>query len=232
MRSKRELKERLIEIIEDRKIQRCDLLFSGGLDSAILAKMLLDLRIEFEAYVAGFEGCYDIDNASRVAEELGISITIVEMDRDIKGIQEVYSNSDFEHDKFILSLNLPVYFCLKRCEAELVMSGRGADELFCGYKKYGRFPDSMLIQVLDEDISKVLQAVDDELVARYFSKELFKPFLSLVDLARNLPLEMRREKFILKELAKDLGLSGWVSEQPKKAIQYGSGSDKFIRKFL
>jgi len=53
------------------EISEVNLLFSGGLDSSIMAKVLCNMGINVKLYGAAFEGAHDINAITRSASELG-----------------------------------------------------------------------------------------------------------------------------------------------------------------
>jgi asparagine synthase (glutamine-hydrolysing) len=69
--------------------------------------------------------------------------------------------------------------------------------------------------------------------------ELRLPFLTreIAELASKMPLELKMElnantlrKLVLRQVAEKLGLPKSVTNKPKKAIQYTTGTDKALRK--
>ena len=58
--------------------------------------------------------------------------------------------------------------------------------------------------------------------------------MDVVELALRLPLNFKIRngvrKYILRKVAKEIGLPREIYERPKKAVQYGSGFVKVVRK--
>src|SRR3989344_2074859 len=69
-RIKRQLKQRFTEIIKD--IDDFGILFSGGLDSSLLALLSKQLNKKFTCYVVGTENSEDIEYAKKVASFLNL----------------------------------------------------------------------------------------------------------------------------------------------------------------
>ena len=65
------------------------------------------------------------------------------------------------------------------------------------------------------------------------------PFASfeLVEFALGLPIELKIEnkidtlrKLVLRKVALNAGISGWIADKPKKAVQYSTGINDAIKR--
>ena len=150
-----------------------------------------------------------------------------------------------------LSIAVPLYMGLRFLSQEhsvqLVFLGMGADELCGGYKKYtSLYAESGKDQVklqMGKDLDLLInhQMKMEKKIASKFGVSLFYPFLfpQVINYAQSIPVEdhivynSREEpnrKAHLRKLAKDIGLSDNIAIQPKKAIQYGSGTIKILKR--
>jgi asparagine synthase (glutamine-hydrolysing) len=79
----------------------------------------------------------------------------------------------------------------------------------------------------------------DDAVSMANGVELRVPFLDkdIIDLALDIPgiykikdNEDILRKHILRDVAKSIGVPGYIADRPKKAAQYGSGINKILKK--
>ncbi|WP_297067641.1 asparagine synthase-related protein [Thermococcus sp.] len=214
--------------------RKVGVLFSGGLDSSVVA-LLASRYSDVILYTAGAEESPDVIWARRVSDSLGLPLR--EYIFDEGDIEEAVAKVVFaieEPSAMNLAIGLPLYFAtgLARNDGiRILLSGDGADELFGGYAKYLKNPDLMREDL--RNLGEKNLARDDK-IAMLNGVEGRFPFLSppVVQIALKTPTEFKiREgtgKFILRRTALRLGLPGWVAERKKKAVQYGSGAQKLL----
>lgn len=208
-------------------------LFSGGLDSTLIASLL---PRKATLYVAGRRGSYDVERAKKVASELGMEletaeITLERLKSDIQHIAWAVEDPN----PITLSVAVPMYYATKRASEEglkVLLSGSGADELFGGYAKYLRDP-----HLMEHDLNEMAEKnlVRDDKVGMLNGIEVRFPYLLLPVLlsAMRTPLEMKvnkgERKIILHKLGKLISLPE-IALKGKKAAQYGSGATELLRK--
>ena len=229
------------------------LMYSGGLDSSIIAKILLKLipldSINF--ITVGELTSYDINNARKGAEILGfdLNLCILTLDKVRNGINDL-KNLKFIRSPKDLSIAIPLYLGMKQLANEKtvvkIFLGQGADELFGGYNRYELMFEKGIIEKIkqqmktDLDFLRLNQVKMEKELADKVGVELIYPYLDeeLIEFAQNLPynkLLCKNEhdkiirKVYLREVANSLGLKYNMVEQDKKAIQYGSNTIKLIR---
>jgi asparagine synthase (glutamine-hydrolysing) len=223
--------------------EKFGLLFSGGIDSLLLALVCKSLGLRFKCFygfVAGLGQPKDLAFAEKAAKELGLeleapSVSLKEAEELVPKLVQLTGFSSPVH----VGVALPMAVACRAASKQgirAVFSGMGADELFCGYAKFRSSKDlaadSMrLVQALPENDLK-----RDQAIAFASNLALKTPFLNaaITKFALSLPPEMKlsakQNKVILRELAKDLGLSKGLAERKKVAAQYGSNADKAIEK--
>ena len=125
---------------------------------------------------------------------------------------------------------------LERCS--VLLSGLGADELFCGYSQHRRIHDREGIGALGTDVQNMIERIAerncgrDDRVISDSGREYRMPFLDLdfisaiskIPIPKRCNLKLDRgvgEKSLLRELAKSKGLMS-ISGLEKRAIQFGS----------
>lgn len=226
------------------------ILFSGGLDSSILAKISSDLGAKVVLYCSGVKDSEDVKNAKEVSEILNLPLRISELTYEI--IEEYLPKilySIEESDLMNLAIAIPIFFSTKLAKEEgirVMLSGQGADEIFGGYKRYERIMlnegYTKLRKELERDVSNIwaknLQRDDAASMAN--AVEVRFPFLDtdFLKYSVGLPPEFKiikdgaitSRKHILRLIAKEIGLPESIISRPKVAAQFGSSSQKIIEK--
>ncbi|MCG2828419.1 asparagine synthase-related protein [Methanothermobacter sp. K4] len=246
-----ELKESLKSAIREsvkkrvRGLRDAALVFSGGVDSTLLAVLLREY-LDITLYTVGTPGSADVEFASMAAGDLGMDLQVIEVTEEavrgalphVLGAIEVYSPMQ-------IAIAMPLYLASREASAagfRVMFSGQGADELFAGYHRYRRLlEDGNLEEALRHDLENIyhVNLERDDAVTMANSVELRVPFLDLevIGLALRVPTclkitgpddEMR--KHILREVAAEMGVPEYIATRPKKAAQYGSGIDRILRR--
>lgn len=216
---------------------RVSVLFSGGLDSSLVAFSLRE-EAELQLVTVGAPGSTDLRAAEEGARLLGLPLVSRTVDRnDVDKI--------LREDRTVLEHTTPVSravlvstaLALDCSNGAHIVCGQGADELFLGYAHFEHLTAqetterrrSDLRQLLEEDWPRSV------LLAHRRNKALASPYLDpkFLDFVKALPVErlMRgtERKPILRDLADKLGLPATLAHRPKKAFQYGSGIGRLLR---
>ncbi|MCD6414091.1 MAG: asparagine synthetase B [Candidatus Diapherotrites archaeon] len=244
---KGELKKSIVASIDKncKGLKEAGLLFSGGVDSTLLAVLLRD-RLNLHCYCAGIQGSQDLEWSKRVAKELGLNlktiiITKEELEQELPKIVKLVGPNIMK-----VGVATPFYFCMREAKEKVFFSGLGTEELFAGYHRHENALRQGGYRTVEEEIVKGLKSMwerditRDTAVAKAFNKGLRVPFLDEKVIAvslgipaeRKIKLEPPVKKLVLREIALELGVPKEVAWRPKKAAQYGSGVDKVIRKVM
>ncbi|HLC46834.1 MAG TPA: diphthine--ammonia ligase [Candidatus Nanoarchaeia archaeon] len=250
------LKKSLIESVKVRiPKHKFGLLFSGGIDSLIIAKILKDLKRSFTCYVAATSAnSPDIITAKRAAEELGLElITVIVKQGSVESLLKKVVPLIEDSNVIKVGVALPIFAASERAHddgCKVIFSGSGADEVFAGYNRYKSSALSQLNKDCASDVLKIYEknTYRDDVVTMNNTLELRVPFLDRevvslglridpglkisgnVDDASISAADNLIDKRILRTLALELGISPILASQKKRAAQYGSGFDKAIGK--
>ena len=131
---------------------------------------------------------------------------------------------------------LPFWIAAKNSDNSILMCGQGADELFGGY---ARFRTEDAEYNLEKEVSDLVNRLPDRenKIAKKFGLELACPYLadSVIESAEEYSPKERIGKVgkePLRKAALEMGLPKEIAQRKKKAAQYGSGSQKAIRKIM
>lgn len=212
-------------------------MFSGGLDSSIIAHLLTFHSDPF-LYTVGVEGCYDLKTAEESASILDLPWTgIVVNDDDILTALRELIKILGTTNPVVLSFEMPLQLISSRVKESHIYSGQGADELFGGYAKYLAVDINDRKKMMKADLVKLFEeGLDRERkIANRLGKTIHYPYLhwKVVEAVGKIPVEeefsVMMGKVVLRKVARELDL-GIIAERKKKAAQYGSGIMKTLKK--
>lgn len=237
-----EIKELFLNAVEKR-IPEGDvgLLFSGGLDSTLVAAALQELGKEFTAYTAGIQhgnvsAPRDYEKAKEVAEKMNFELeryeaSLEEVEQTLPDLVDWLSTTNVVK----LGVAMPFHFSLNQAgDEQVVFTGFGSEQLYAGYARQQGYLNkeclSDLRGVFHEDLYR------DNVVSFRNGRELRVPFLDeeLIEHALSIPVDMKRteeyRKYVLRKTAEKLGVPEDVAWRKKVAAQYGSNFDKALNK--
>lgn len=217
------------------------IMFSGGLDSTIIAKVASRFS-DVHLFTAAMPGSHDYTLAKKTADTLGLPLTMnLIQPEDLEYYLERTVCVIDDWDPLKVLIGIPIYVtCEKIRDAnfKVVFTGQGADELFGGYAKYATMTTDEFIASSFTDIltlaAKNLER--DECIAAFNGLDIRLPYLddSIIDFSLMLPPELKIKnhvrKYILRLVAILLGIPSEIAFTPKKAVQYSTGVAKFIKK--
>ena len=238
------LRDDIYSAVEKRveNIVNIGLIFSGGVDSTILAVILKDIAekrekdenlkpLHITLYAVGLENSQDISFSKRIAEDLGLDLKTVIIDEEIirNSVEDVLTAIE---DANIMKpgVGMTIYLATKAIHEDgikVALSGQGADELFGGYNRYLKhFEDNTLFDAyfnLDEEIYHDIANLyhvnleRDDAVSMANGVELRVPFLDkeVINLALDIPGKFKiknNEDLLRKHIIRDLALDIGVPE--------------------
>ncbi|HKX81179.1 MAG TPA: asparagine synthase C-terminal domain-containing protein [Nitrososphaera sp.] len=228
---------------------RIGVAFSGGIDSALLARICSDLGKEVVLITAGFPGSHDLEFSKSIAEKLRLPIHAVVIDsiEFQKQLQRIFGETSCRNTSHVE--NCLAYSFIARAANEqglsVVLSANGCDELFCGYNGYRLVYENgvhAMLKLMDEKIANELELVREiSAVAARFEVDVRQPFLDVefIEFSKKIPIDEKIKgpddmlrKHILREVALEVNVPPESAMKPKKALQYGSLIHKHYRKAL
>jgi len=220
--------------------EKVGLLFSGGVDSAVLAVVARKFA-DVTLYVAGTPGSHDMiaGQESGYVLDLPVVPIIISKRKVLDSLEDLVCNHGLDNPKWATAL-IAFNIIVKNTTEDVIMSGQGADEQFGGYRKYADLPGEEAMNMMDSDLSELLdheKALYHTIVNDH-KKTLAMPFLepAVVEFSSGLPFGAKlaggRNKVILRDTARLLGVPVAIAERKKKAIQYGTGVSKILKAHL
>ncbi len=232
----------LIELAVEKMVfglERATVAFSGGVDSAIVGKIASERLKKTTCIVAGIPGSQDFERAENAANLLGLKLRKIVLKVNEKTLQEV-SETIETADPVQIGIAFSPYSIAKKAKGNVILTGQGADELFCGYRKYYSVPEEEAEKLHRADVFSIGEknCERDYMAAGKFGKELRQPFLDreIVNFALGLKIgeklaDRENRKIILRKAAISLGIPEKIAFEPKKAIQYSTGVMREIEQF-
>lgn len=221
-------------------------LFSGGIDSTVIAKIIQDKGYDITCYTAGFldEGTKEPDDliiATKVAKDMGLKLRskVIGLKETEKYLKEIIPIIE-EADVVKAGVALPFAVCCEMAKEDgvkIIFSGLGSEEIFAGYERH-----KTTTKTINEECITGLKAMHDrdlyrdDVITMNYGMELRLPLLDkeLVEYSLSIPGEQKIidgvEKAILRKISKKIGVVDYVCERKKKAAQYGSRFDSAMKK--
>ena len=244
-RAKRVLKEKINEAIKKNRTERFGVLFSGGIDSSLIALIAKKLGYNFTCYSVGLENAKDIEFAKKVADELGFKlkiriVSLEELEEIIKKVVKILNEPDFMKVG-VGSVTYAASLLAKDGGINTVFTGLGSEELFAGYQRHADalvkgFEDvhsscfeglkAMWKRDFVRDFS-ITKAIGVDVKLPFLDEEVIKTAISIHPMHK---IDTDFKKIILREAAEELGLPKEFAWRKKLAAQYGSRFDKAIEK--
>jgi len=230
-------------------VSQIGVIFSGGIDSVFISKLLQREGKNIICYCTGTEESGDIIAARSVSEDLGLELktTIITEDMVEDILPEVIRNVE-ESGLLQVEVAIPMYLAAKLAaedDIRVMFTGQAADELFAGYPWYkdvlSDFGYVRLHEKLWEDLilsytdtlereDKLTMAHSIELRAPYLDKYLIQtvmrmsPRLKIQDKNDNL------RKTVHRQAAVELGIPPYITFRSKNPAQSGSGIHEIVEK--
>jgi asparagine synthase (glutamine-hydrolysing) len=246
-----QLKDVLVQSTKARvsDVREVAVAFSGGVDSSVVALLAKACNVDARLIYVALRETDETDFANRAAEALGLPLHVAKYTlRDVEAILPTVLWLIEEPNPVNVSIATPVFWVAEQAAKlglSVLLAGQGGDELFGGYKRYlGDYEEHGLAGLqtrLYKDVasSHLVNFQRDNKVCAFHKLELRMPFADwrVIELALSLPTRLKvaspkdeLRKRVLRQTARNLGIPRFISEKPKKAIQYTTGVNHAIRK--
>ena len=215
-------------------------MFSGGVDSTLIAFLCKKLKGDFTCYTVGIEDAKDVVEAEKIAKILGLKqkMKILTSDEVENYIKETFKiiKDDSVVNAGVGATALAAIRLGKEDGVTSFFSGLGSEEIFAGYERHSKAKNineecwSGLKGMWKKDLGR------DYAIGTHENVDLLVPFLDeeLIKAAMKVPGEWKitfeEKKMILREAAIALGMPKAIAMRKKIAAQYGSGIDHVFEK--
>ncbi len=227
---------------------RIGIIFSGGIDSVIIAWLAKKMVREVICYTGGVEGSSDIVFARKIAKKLNLKLRVNELTcNEVEEMIPEVINTIEHTNAGQVEVAIPVYAAVKLAHEDgikVMLSGQAADELFGGYSWYGKIVKdgggyAGLRHYMNEDIKLLYKETleREDKVTMAHSIEMREPFLDLKLIRLSMKIDLRLNvkgvsdafgKHVHRKLAQELGIPRDIAYRSKEAAQHGSGIHQVI----
>ncbi|MEK6949914.1 MAG: asparagine synthase-related protein [Nanoarchaeota archaeon] len=255
--NKERSKRKLAALIEKALVSRAEnlgkfgILFSGGVDSTLIAFLCKKYNYDFTCFTIGLENSQDIEYAIKISEKYNFNLSykilsLEEIEAIIKNTAKILKSADI----IWVSVGSVLYAASKlalHSNTKVLFAGLGTEEIFAGYQRHAdalqnngfeavhRESWNGLKNMWQRDLlrdCKIAKALGVELKTPYMDLNVIREAMSVSPIYK---LDKENKKIILREIAEDFGLEKEFAYRPKKAAQYGSnflkGIDKLAKKY-
>ena len=222
--------------------------FSGGIDSTVLAKIAKDAGVNTLLVTVGIGKTPEMSVAESTAQAIGLPIVTKQLSKNdvaesLDRVLWLVEEPSLMKVSVAMAMHWTAQVALENGRS-VIMLGQGSDELFGGYKRFAAILGERGVQACEEAISESIRNAHevnyqrDEQAVSPLRAELRLPFATrrMTEFTSRVPLTMKvrsssddLRKWILRDVALELGIPSVIALRPKKAIQHASGVEKAIR---
>ncbi len=213
-------------------------LFSGGIDSGFLAWELRRAP-RVTLFTVGLEGTEDLRRAETAAPDLGLPWVGRSLsDDDLERAVRMVGPDDSPAENLRRGIFVALAAAIDRAPVGRLVCGQGADELFLGYAHFRGLDPAGARERAEDDLRR-LQELDwprTVALAERSRRTIGAPFLDprfvaavgAVPIDERVPAELTKP--LLRRWAQHRGVPEALVARPKRAIQYGTGVDRWLRR--
>lgn len=254
--NKERAKRKISKLIENSIIERAQnlnklgVLFSGGVDSTLIAFLCKKHGFNFTCFTIGLENSQDIEYAKRIAEKYNFSLkykilSLEEFENVIRNTVKILNNVDIVWISVGSVLYATAQLALQD-SIHTLFGGLGTEEIFAGYQRHEIALDNNDFESVHKELWNGLKnmwqrdLLRDSIIAKKLGIELRTPYMdwdvikAAMDINPMHKIDKTNKKIMLREIVENFGLEKEFAWRPKKAAQYGSnfvkGIDKLAKK--
>ena len=244
-------KEALIEAVKKRLTglnqSTIGVIFSGGIDSVLIANLLQREGVNVVCYCTGTEDSADVQAARTVAQDLGLALKTAIIDRRVveELLPEVIRNVE-ESGLLQVEVAIPMYLAARMAAADgvrVMFTGQAADELFAGYPWYNDVLSEAgylrLHEKLWQDLcllytdtlereDKLTMSHSIELRAPYLDRDVIQTAMRISPRLKLNGAEDNMRKRVHRQASAELGVPPYLAFRTKDPAQSGSGIHQII----
>ena len=255
--NKERAKRKISQLIEKAIISRAEnldkfgILFSGGVDSTLIAFLCKKYNYNFTCFTIGLENSHDIEYALRIAKKYGLDLkykilSLDEFEKILKNTIKILQNADIVWAS-VGSVLYAASLLAVQNNIKILFGGLGTEEIFAGYQRHEEALKTDDFESVHKESWNGLKnmwqrdLMRDFKIANQVGVELRTPYMdaNIIQEAMNVSpifkISKEEKKIILREIAEDFGLDREFAWRKKKAAQYGSnfvkGIDKLAAKY-
>ena len=209
--------------------------FSGGIDSTLVAFLAKKYK-NVELIAVGLKNSHDLEAAKSASRIININLKVKEVSPDDFISEGLILQKKLSLSQFEVGFMLPFWIAAKNATNPILMCGQGADELFGGYARFREVNKKINLKKEVGDLLKIIPKRETK-IAKIFGLKLSCPYLStsVIEAASVYSQEEHIGEIGKEQLRKaaiKLGLNKDIALRKKKAAQYGSGSQKILKKAM
>lgn len=216
-------------------------IFSGGIDSFLIAYLVDRLGVPFTCYVAGREGSADTQWAADLARRFGWDLkTHTLSKREIEKLIPQIIGVIEDHSLIQVEVALPIFASVRMAQdtgERVILTGQGADELFGGYSWYATIVeregyDMFEYRSWEDTLLLYKECLErEDKISMAHSVELRVPFLdpvvirSAFQTAPELKIQGDGDKMgkrVHRKYATAIGVPDDIAWRSKEAAQHGA----------
>ncbi|MDP6101447.1 MAG: asparagine synthase-related protein [Dehalococcoidia bacterium] len=236
---------RTLESAIAKRIQNQDrvgIIFSGGIDSLLVAQISKRLGANITCYSAGHADSSDLFHAVNMARGLNMELRPVSLEENaVMGLIPDVINVIEDRSIGQVEVAIPIFAAVRAAQKEgqiVLLTGQAADELFGGYPWYrhiieGEGYDQFQFRMQDDLLHLYKETLErEDKITMAHSIELRVPYLDpeVIHTAMSIAPELKvfggddvLGKHVHRELAVEMGIPYDWAMRPKEAAQHGAG---------
>jgi asparagine synthase (glutamine-hydrolysing) len=216
-------------------------IFSGGIDSFMIAYLIDKVGVPFTCYVAGREGSPDTEWAADLAKRFGWDLKVHTLTKEkIETLIPEIIGVIEDHSLIQVEVALPIFASVRMAQdagERVILTGQGADELFGGYSWYSTIVeqegyDTFLRRSWEDTLLLYKECLErEDKISMAHSVELRVPFLdpAVVETAFRIAPELKIQpkgdtmgKRVHRQYASSIGIPDDTAWRTKEAAQHGA----------